>query len=202
MDKKHFKMETLHSAINAMRHNCFFGSVDLSEAFYSIPILKSDRKYFRFYFNGQKYEFTSLVMGLTTSPRVFTKLLKPVFAKLRAQGHISSAFIDDSCLQGQSYSKCLENINETVKLMDSLGFTVHPTKSVLKPTQVIVFLGFILCSKTMTVRLTHDRCTDIIQLCKSILSIKRCTISYFSKLIGKFVAAEPGVEYAPLYYKY
>jgi hypothetical protein len=37
------------------------------------------------------------------------------------------------------------------------------------------------------------------QLAK-ILSIKRCTIRYFSKVIGKFVAAEPGVEYAPLYY--
>ena len=31
-------METLQSAIDALRKNCYFGSVDLSEAFYSIPI--------------------------------------------------------------------------------------------------------------------------------------------------------------------
>lgn len=75
-------METLKAAVDAMRPDCFFGSVDLSEAFYSIPIRESDRKYFRFIFNGQKYQFTALVMGLATSPRVFTKVLKPVLLPL------------------------------------------------------------------------------------------------------------------------
>lgn len=81
LEKIHFKMETLQSAIDAMRKNCYFGSVDLSEAFYSIPIKEEDRKYFRFLHNNQKYQFTALIMGLTHSPRVFTKLLKPVFSK-------------------------------------------------------------------------------------------------------------------------
>ena len=38
LNKVHFKMETLQSAIDAMRKNCWFCSCDLSEAFYSIPI--------------------------------------------------------------------------------------------------------------------------------------------------------------------
>ena len=46
MDKLHFKMESLQSAISAMRRDCYFGSVDLSEAFCSIPIRESHRKYF------------------------------------------------------------------------------------------------------------------------------------------------------------
>lgn len=103
LEKTHFKMETLQSAIDAMRPNCYFGSVDLSEAFYSISINKSDRKYFRFLHKGKKYQFTALIMGLTHSPRVFTKILKPVFAKLRADGHVSAAYIDDSCLQGTTF---------------------------------------------------------------------------------------------------
>lgn len=48
MDKLHFKMESLQSAISVMRKNCYFGSVDLSEAFYSVPIKESDRIFFRF----------------------------------------------------------------------------------------------------------------------------------------------------------
>ena len=144
INKIHFKMETLQSAIDAMRKNCYFGSVDLSEAFYSIPIRLKDRKFFRFFHDNQKYQFTALIMGLTHSPRVFTKILKPVFAKLRAKGHISSAYIDDSCLQGATYQLCKKNITDTVKLMDSLGLTVQPEKSVFKPTQQIIFLGFLL----------------------------------------------------------
>ena len=201
LEKQHFKMETLQSAITAMRKNCFFGSVDLAEAFYSIPILKADRKFFRFWHQDQKFQFTALIMGLTHSPRVFTKILKPVFAQLRAMGHISSAYIDDSCLQGSSYEKCLQNIHDTIQLMDSLGLTVQLGKSVLQPTQQIVFLGFLLCSVTMSVRLPVERCRDIIDLCHEVLDQKRITIRKFAKLIGKLVAAEPGIEYAPLYYK-
>ena len=122
-----FKMERLQSTINAMRKT---GLVDLAEAFYSIPIQESDRKYFRFWHRDQKFQFTALIMGLTHSPRVFTKTLELVFAHLRAKGHISSAYIDDSCLQGSIYVRCRQNIHDTIQLMDSLGLTVHLGKSV------------------------------------------------------------------------
>ena len=201
MDKCHFKMESLQSAISAMREHCYFGSVDLSEAFYSISIHESDRKFFRFWHNNQKYQFTALIMGLTSSPRVFTKILKPVFAKLRAKGHISTAYTDDSCLQGISFQSCLQNIQDTVALMDSLGLTVHPEKSVLIPTQEIVFLGFVLCSLTMTVRPTPEKCEKVISLAQQILDRRRVTIRTFAQLIGRLVALEQGIEYAPLFYK-
>ena len=107
-------METLQCAINSMRKDCYFGSVDLSENSYSIPVTKKHRKYFRFWFDNQKYEFTSLVMGLATSPCVFTKVLKPVFAYPREKGYVSTAYIDDSCLQGQTYLECSDNISATI----------------------------------------------------------------------------------------
>ena len=129
----------------------------ISDAYYSIPIRSTDRKYFRFWYNGQKYQFNSPVMGLATAPRVFTKILKPVFANLRQKGHISTSYIDDSCLQGGTYKDCENNIKDTVLLMDSLGLTVHPTKSVLTPARQITFVGFILCSESMTVTLTRDK---------------------------------------------
>ena len=201
LEKVHFKMETLQSAINAMRKNCYFGSVDLAEAFYSIPVREQDKKYFRFMHNGQKFQFTALIMGLTHSPRIFTKVLKPIFARLRSRGHVSSAYIDDSCLQGSSYHLCQQNIEETVQLMDSLGLTVQPHKSVFEPMQQIIFLGFLLCSVTMTVRLPPERRQEIIKLCSNILLRRRITIRNFSKLIGKLVATQQGVEYAPLFYK-
>ena len=93
LEKQHFKMETLQSAINAMRPKCWFGSVDLAEAFYSIPILVSERKFFRFWHDDKKFQFTALIMGLTQSPSVFTKILKPVFVHLRANWVTSARHI-------------------------------------------------------------------------------------------------------------
>ena len=201
MQHIHFKMETLKSAVNLMTQDCFLASVDIADAFYSIPIRKQDRKYFRFIYDGQKYQFTALVMGLATAPRVFTKILKPVFATLRAKGHISTIYIDDSCLQGQTYQSCLQNIDDTVSLLDSLGLTINTDKSKLVPSQSIEFVGFVLCSRTMTVRLTQQKILQILAQCKEVIQMTSITITEFAQLIGKFVAAEPGVEYAPLFYK-
>ena len=67
--------------------------------------------------------------------RVFTKVLIPAFSYLREIGYLSVVYVDDSCLQGKTFEECLQNITETVKLLQSLGFTIDPEKSVLKPKQ-------------------------------------------------------------------
>ena len=89
-------------------------------------------------------------------PRVFTKLLKVVFSQ-RKIGHKNVAYIDDSLLISSTYSECKTNIKDTVHLLDSLGFTIHPIKSVLEPTQTITFVGFVINSQNMCVKLTTEK---------------------------------------------
>ena len=55
---------------------------------------------------------------------MFTKLLKPVFKVLREKGLLSSAYIDDLYLQGDTFHECLENALNTVQLLRDLGFVV------------------------------------------------------------------------------
>ena len=95
----------------------------------------------------------------------------------------------------------MENIHDTIRLVDKLGFTVHPEKSVFIPTQKITFLGFILDSINMTVQLTPDRAENLLQMCITMSKRYSVTIREFSQLIGKMVASEPGVQFAALYYK-
>ena len=73
--------------------------------------------------------------------------------------------------------------------------------SVLIPTKEITFVGFILNSADMTVRLPLEKKESILKLCLSINKRSHITIREFSRLIGKLVATEPGVEYAQLRYK-
>ena len=109
------------------------------------------------------FEFTCMPNGLSPAPRMFTKLLKPVFSTLRKLGHANVVYIDDSLLQGATVENCSLNVNDTACLLDSLGFTVHPEKSVFKPSQSITFLGFILNSLSMTIRLTEEKASKIKQ---------------------------------------
>lgn len=45
----HFKMEILDVVLSSIKRNSFFVSIDLKDAYLSIPIYKNDRKYFEFF---------------------------------------------------------------------------------------------------------------------------------------------------------
>ena len=49
---RHFKMESLQTAIDMLQHNCFMASLDLSDAYYSVPVVEEDRKLLRFIWGG------------------------------------------------------------------------------------------------------------------------------------------------------
>ena len=71
-------------------------SFDISDAYYSVNVHVDDRKYLRFLFQEKLYQFTCLPQGLSSAPRVFTKLLKIPLSHLRKVEKVnSSIYIDD-----------------------------------------------------------------------------------------------------------
>ena len=84
--------------------------------------------------------------------RVFTKLLKPPFSILRSHGYLSVVFADESYLQSYTFSTSEDNVNASVDLLQSLGSAIHLGKSVLAPTQEIEFLGFVLNSVEVKIK--------------------------------------------------
>ena len=200
----HFKMDTLETAIRLMRPGCYMTSIDLKDAYYSIPIAEEHQKYLKFIWRNQLYAFTSLPMGLTSSHRIFTNVLKPVFSYLRSQfGHTCLGYIDDSFYLEDSYTECEEATLRAIQLFVSLGFKIHPEKSVIIPTQILEFLGFILNSILMLVTLTNKKAVKILQLCQKFsLPNKRFTIREVASFLGTLVSSFPGVEFGPLHYRH
>ena len=92
---------------------------------------------------------------VSSKPLLFK--IVPVCSQLRNKGHVNVAYIVDSLLVSNTFSECEKNISDTTYLLDYLGFTIHPDKTVLKPTQIITFLVFIIDSRNMCVRLTEER---------------------------------------------
>ena len=198
---KHFKMESLNTAFECMRRGCFMASVDLKDAFFTIPIYEPHQKYLKFIFDDQLYKFLCMPQGYGPSMRIFTKVLKPVFAYLREKGYISAVYVDDNLLVGDTLEECFENILETISLLRVLGFTIHADKSILKPTQEIVFLGFILNSVNMTVTLLTEKKEKIRSMCLDIIRNPRISIRKLACLIGNFISALPAIPYGRLHYR-
>ena len=112
----------------------------------------------KFKWLGQLYRFTAFPNGSSSALQLFTKLLRPVMAPLHHLGrYLSTIFIDDTLLLGDSEAECIRNAKASLELFEKLGFVVHPEKLVLKPTQSITHVGFVLHSKTMTGTLTPER---------------------------------------------
>ena len=117
--------------------------VDIKDAYYSAPILPEHQKYLKFYFPVKLYQFTCFPNGLYSGPRKHTKLLKPPISHLRIQQVTVTGIIDDLITLGRSFVKCERNIKLIATLLDSLGFVVHPNKSIFVPARSIEYLGFV-----------------------------------------------------------
>jgi hypothetical protein len=201
VEYNYFRMESLQSALNIMKQGCYMVSVDLKDTYYSVPLAIEQSKCMRFIWKEELFQFTCLVMGLACSPIKFTKLMKLVFSDLRKLGFSNVPYIDDVYLLVDNEYDCRKNVEATVNKLQSLGFILNIGKSFFTPKQEIVFLGFILNSVEMTVKLTKNKSDNLYQCCKKILSKKEVKILEVSQLVGFMVASFPGVEYGPLFYR-
>ena len=197
----HFKMETIKSILTLVTPNCYMAKVDIKDAYYSVPILPEHQKYLKFYFRGKLYQFTCLPNGLCSGPRKFTKLLKPPLSYLRLQQVTVAGFIDDLITLGRSFVKCERNIKLIVTLLDSLGFVVHPNKSIFVPARSIEYLGFVTDSQSMTISLTKKKKACIKQLCHEVLQEELLIIRKIARLLAKFTSSFPAVHFGPLHYR-
>ena len=194
----HFEMDTLHSILKLVKKDCWMASVNLKDAYYSYPVAKEHQKYIKFFWNKKYYKFTCFPNGLACYPRQFTKLMKPVFSTLRKEGHISASYIDDTYLQGDTKEECQVNVHETVNLFHSLGLVSHPEKSVFEPTQILIILGFEINSINMTVKLTVENVTQLVDACQMLIQSTTTSIRSVAQVIGYMVASFRGVVWAPL----
>ena len=177
-------------------------SVDLKDAYYSVPIALEHRHFLMFKWEGQYYQYTCLPNGLACAPRLFTKILKPIYSYLHSIGRISMGHIDDSFLVGYTHSACQQNVNDTVDTFTKLGFVVHPLKSMLTPTQELEILGFVINSIDMTIRLPVSKAEHVKSSCMSLFGASVFTIRELAHVIGLLVSSFPGVQFGRLHYRH
>ena len=202
MDKIHFKMETIRDVLPLVTPHCYFASIDLKDAYFSVPIAPGYRHMFRFLWKNVFWQFTCLPQGFSPAPRIFTKLLKPILSHLRARGIQIIAYIDDCLLIADCSETLAKAVTYTQKLFDKLGLTVHTEKSVLTATKKIEFLGFVLDSTDMTITLTSKKKDKIASMAQKMAHKSVTTIRDLASLIGNLVAADPAVPLGPLRYKF
>ncbi|KAJ8971931.1 hypothetical protein NQ317_015437 [Molorchus minor] len=164
----HFKMEDARTASKLIRPGNFAATLDLKDAYYSLPILKDHRKYLRFWFRNTLYEFTCLPFGLASAPYTFSKLMRPVVEFLRSRDVLCVNYLDDFLILGSSKQECFRSVRLTTDLLNSLGFIINYQKSVTTPSRRSISL---------------------------LITCKKCKILRFAQLLGLLTSACPAIKY-------
>ena len=202
LPKEKFKMEGLHTARSLLRKGDYMMKLDLKDAYYAVPIHPESRKYLRFQFKGTTYEFRCLPFGLSLAPRVFTRILRPIVAKLRSEGIRTVIYLDDLLLIHHQKDTLSEIFLYVRRLLSSLGFIVKLEKCSPEPTRRLVFLGAVLDTTYMSVALPEEQIHRIQRACQEMLESRSTSLGGLSSLLGRMShAARTGLWIAPLYYR-
>lgn len=115
-------------ALELIQKNDYLTSVDLKDVYFSVSVHPDYRIFLTFSWNEKFYRFVVLPFRLTSCPRIFTNILKPVYAFFRENGIRCCYYIDDSLIMNQTFSTCQERTNIVMSELNNLGFPINDKK--------------------------------------------------------------------------
>jgi hypothetical protein len=198
---EHLKMENLETVRFLVRKGDWFVKLDLKDAYLTVPIQNSQKKYLRFKWNGRIFQFKCMAFGLAPAPRVFTKLLKVVVAFLRKQGIRLVVYLDDFLIMNESEEGARADLKSMLDILEFLGFLINWEKSVTNPANIMEYLGMIVDSNKLSFSLPITKVQDVKLLCKKALASGTVPLRAVASILGNFTWAIPTIPFAQSHYR-
>ena len=159
--------------------------VDLKDTYMTVPIHHQDSKFLRFSWEQKVFQFRSLPFGLASAPRKFTKLLRPLLARLRSQGLRMVVYLDDILHMASSEELIGQHLTLLLSWLEELGFIINKDKSVMEPGHQIEFLGLTVNSNTMSLSVLQDKIAKVQKECHHMMNREVASARVLSHLIGR-----------------
>ncbi len=190
IDIKKFRMETPASVLQAVFRGQWMTSIDLTDAYFHIPIKQTSRKYLRFRFQGVTYQFTCLCFGISTAPLVFTQVMKPIANRAHREGIRLHQYIDDWLCVAETQHEAVSHTQRLLQLIRTLGLKVNLEKSDLTPSTRVTYLGMVIDSVEFKVYPTLKRIEDLLRIINSFLQEDSQPVWKWLQILGHLVSLE------------
>ena len=155
-----FSFNTIDSVIKDISPGCYMATIDLQDAYRSVPIHPDDRKHFglRWDFgNGPVYLTDDfLCFGSRCSAFIFNRLTDAVSRYMQKHGFKCYNYLDDFIIISDSYTEALSVENFLISTLRKLGFYISWRK-VTSPSQKCRFLGIDIDSVSGQLLLPDDK---------------------------------------------
>ncbi|GAB0202801.1 hypothetical protein GRJ2_002745700 [Grus japonensis] len=116
----------------------WYATIDIANAFFSIPLAAECRPQFAFTWRGVQYTWNRLAQGWKHSPTICHGLIQTALEKGEAPEHLQ--YIDDIIVWGNSAEEVSEKGKKIIQILLQAGFAIKRSK-VKGPAQEIQFLG-------------------------------------------------------------
>ena len=198
--KVHFQMDSISSIMSMIAPGDYLVSIDLSDAYHSVAMHPSSVPFLSFYLCGLFYQFLCLPQGLSSSPRVFTMLMRVVMTFLRSHSIKIGAWIADFILAAGSSDMVASHASFTIRTFEDLGFVPNIKKSHLTPVQRLCHLGLIWDTVSYSVSVPDEKLSAVQDKCRTALS-SPVSIRFLSSILGSFEFFKWGFPYAALHFR-
>ena len=155
-----FSFNTLDDIIKDVKPGSYMATVDLQNAYRSVPIAPADRMHF-----GLRWDFGSgpvymtdnfLCFGSRCSAFIFNRLTDAVARYMGRLGYSCYNYLDDFIVIADSFERACQAQNALIKTLRSLGFYISWAK-LSSPSQCCRFLGIDINSVTQQLILPSDK---------------------------------------------
>ncbi|RMC09827.1 hypothetical protein DUI87_13614 [Hirundo rustica rustica] len=116
----------------------WYATIDIANAFFSIPLAAECRPQFAFTWRGVQYTWNRLPQGWKHSPTICHGLIQAALEKGEAPEHLQ--YIDDIIVWGNTAMEVFEKGEKIIQILLKAGFAIKKSK-VKGPAREIQFLG-------------------------------------------------------------
>lgn len=138
-----FVYEDIRTVKQIVKYQDVGVTIDLKNGFHHVPVHSDYKQYLGFKWDNEYYQWAVLPFGSNCSPYYFAKLVREIVRFLRTQGIKVVAYVDDFILLA-TRKYITSHCDELVNTLLDLGWHINYEKSVLTPSTIITFLGYII----------------------------------------------------------
>ena len=184
-----FKLERVKSVRQSILVNDWTVSTDLTNAYLHVPVHPRSRKYLRFMFEDQVFQFTDFPFRMSSSLWILTKLMDVIAAHLCQRAISLFPYLDHWLIRDLICNQLVSHTKYCLQTVQSLGFIPNLKKSDLISAQTFTFIGMGFLTEQNIVRVPADRVDSLFLTTKVFLSQTQVSARTFLYLLGKVSAA-------------
>ena len=190
-----FKMDTPAFIRQNLKLGSWVYRLDLKDAYLQVPMHRASRKFLRFEFLGEVYQFRVLPFGISSAPWLFTKLVKVVKDLFHRRGMHLFQYLDDWLGDAPDPAEAESRAQALVQLCHTLGFVINPEKSDLVPSQTFDFVGMHIDLRLGIVSVTEKNSLKLLSAVSDVIQSPAPTARMWLKLIGTITSQETRIHH-------